>query len=144
MDAETGSCEWTGIRKTTEICSSNKTNYASYFAHQWANVVSSVSAVLCWKVTFVHICRYIISIGPYAQKTKQNKNKLLFSVTLSVFSECVMHWKCVHWLCDDTQRPQTRWCQKQRGASSTGHWLHRPVLHLHQKVTSCDICREVT
>lgn len=110
--------------------------------------------VLCFAGKF---CRYItrelyhmprspgssVAFWQWRKTNKQNSSpkKPPASVMLFVFSDANLHWKCVHRLCDDAQpaRPQTRRGQKQRWASSTGNWLHRPVLHLHQKVgTVCN------
>lgn len=58
------------------------------------------------------------------------------------FTDANVPWERVLWLDYDAQpaRPQTR-SEDQRWASETGHRLHRPVLHLHQKVNP--VCSNV-
>lgn len=53
-----------------------------------------------------------------------------------LFTDANVPWERVLRLTYDAQPacPQTGG-QEQRGASETGHWLHWPVLHLHQKVS---------
>lgn len=73
------------------------------------------------------------------KKTEESRIQPLICWVMYL-SEASLLWKCVHRLCDDAQPlcPQARRGEKQRVASSTGHRLHRPVLHLHQKVNAAE------
>lgn len=156
VDAETVSCERTGILKGTEVCACPlkpintsvlctkkpwKTWYllwvlcfaGKYILWIFALLVNCIVCHTSWSPS---------SSAAFWHWRKNQQNSSLqtppSSVVLLIFSDANLHWKRVHWLCDDAQpaRPQTRWGQKQRRASSSGHWLHWPVLHLHQKVST--------
>lgn len=79
------------------------------------------------------------------KKKKKTKSRIQPLICWVMYlSEDSLLWKCVHRLCDDAQPlcPQARRGQKQRVASSTGQRLHRPVLHLHQKVNTAEQLHE--